>query len=429
MKRRLLSAIITISVLLAGFAAYSVAKPKNEFYTVTADVTQAPNLFAGARVMVRGVDVGKIADVEPFPDHVTLTLEIDEDVPVPADATLAIVPITVIADRYIQLFPPYTDGERLEDGDHISLDRTSIPAELDDVLTQLQGLLSALEPREGEDEGPLRRLIRGLDQATRGNSDVLAGTLEGSADVLSNLADSDEDITGLIRNLDRLFFALANRSSEIGIINERFALVAESLLGDQEHLEGTIENLAFLADETANLFSESGESLGQSFGRLSTVLRTVLKHQDELSEGIRWANVISEGLGATDSAGKGLYAYSGRQAAPGTPASTYNYRIDGRDTLACERIEVTANVLLAILPGATVDDVMGSLLSYLPDEYDDDLAFLLRQLVPLCTSLQELPSATPRMTAEIEKIVAQVGEERFKEMLARWLAESLGVTR
>lgn len=425
MMARVVGGLVMALVVTAAAIAFQLNDPTAGTYTLTADVEQAPNLFEGGRVMVRGVEVGEITDVTPGVDAVRVTMEIDDGVKVPADADLVVVPITVIADRFVQLFPAYESGAAMGDGDHIPLARTSIPAELDDVLEQLDGLLTALEPRPGERHGPLARLIESLDAATRGRSEALAGTLEGSASVLENLADSQSDITGLIQNLDRLFLALANRSSEIGIVNERFALVAESLLADQENLEGTIENLAFLAEEAGGLLSESGESLGASFGRLGRVLREVLRHQDSLSEGIRWANVISQGLGATDRNGRGLYAYSGRQAEPGTPGAEYNYRLDGRDTIACERIEVTTKVLQAILPEATIDDVMDTLLSYIPEEYDEHLAFLLRQLVPLCTDVPELPPPTPAVTAKVQELVEELGEERFKEMLARWVAEGI----
>lgn len=425
MIRRAASVAVAVALLVAGVSGYRALQPDLATYTVTAEVEQAPNLFEGGRVTVRGVEVGDIVDVEPTERGVRLTMEIDESVRVPAGATLSVVPITVIADRYVQLFPAYTSGATMQDGDHIPLARTAIPAELDDVLTQLKGLLSALEPKPGEKRGPMARLIVSLDEALAGRSRSLAGTLSGSAAVLENLARSESDITGLIQNVDRLFVALANRSSEIGIVNERFALVAESLLADQRNLEGTLENLSLLASESSGLIEESGESLGESFGRLGKVLRVILRHQDQLTEGIRWSNVISQALGATDRSGRGLYAYSGRQAHPGTPESAYNYRLDSRDTITCERIEVTTEVLLAILPDANIDDVMDTMLSYIPDEYDPHLAFLIRQLVPLCTRIQELPAATPEVSARVEQLIAEVGEERFKEMLVRWLAEGL----
>lgn len=421
MRARLVSAVVTAAVLAAALGAYVVTRDDADTFEITAEVAQAPNLFEGARVMVRGVEVGKITDVEPTPNGVLITMTVRSEVSVPSNAQLAVVPITVISDRYVQLFPAYQGGPTMVDGDHIPLEDTTIPAELDDVLAQLKGLLRALEPGRGADEGPLASLIRHLDEALEGRSDALAGTIEGSATVLGNLAASEADITALIANLDRLFTSLASRSSQIGLVNERFQLVAESLLADQADLEGTIENLAFLSEQAAALVNESGDELGEAFGRLGRVLDAVLAHQDSLREGIRWTNGIAQALGATDASGRGLYAYTGRQAPPGSPGAEYNYRLERRDTLNCERINLTAETLFVITPSATQADVLETVQSYIPDSYDDDLEFLFRLLIAAC--VERFSSATlDTQTAEaVESIAAEIGEERFGDLVGRWL--------
>ncbi|MGI8709121.1 MAG: MCE family protein, partial [Actinomycetota bacterium] len=383
--KRLVSILVLAVVAAVAVAAFSVARPEpQETYTLTADVEEAPNLFDGGRVMVRGVEVGVITRVDPEPDSVRVTMEIRKDVPLPSDARLQIVPVTVIADRYVQLYPQYTSGPTLEEGDHLSLSRTAIPAELDDVLTQLRGLLGALEPEKGEEAGPLRRVIADLDIATRGRSGALAGTLSNSAVVLQNLARSDTDIRELISNLDGLFLSLADRSSEIGLLNERFQLVVSSLAQDQQQLEGTIENVAFLSTEGSTLVRESGDELGQAFARIDTVLHDVLRHRTALVNALKWTNVIAEAVGATDAAGRGIHAYTGRQASPRSPRAAYNYRIDSRDTISCRRLEVLAEAFLQLFPDWGVAEITDTALSFIPDEYHPHLEFLIRQLVGLC---------------------------------------------
>lgn len=422
--RRLTAACAAMALVLSGCSALGIGEEEATTYTVTADVEQAPNLFTGGRVSVRGVEVGEITDVEPREDFVRLTLEISSDVAIPADPTLSIVPITIIADRYVQLEPGYRSGPLLEDNDHIPLSRTVIPAELDEVLTQLQKLLSSVEPEEGEKRGPLARLIRSLDAAFAGRTNEWGGAIDKSATVLENLAQSDTEITGIIRNLDRLFFALANRSSEIGLINQRFALVAESLLQDQAHLEGTLENIAFLSDETAGLIQTSGDDLGESFRRLARVMEELLSHQEALALGIRWTNVISQALGAVDSSGKGLFAYSGRQTAPGAPGAEYNYRIDQRDTISCERLDrVVENV--AVFEDATIDNVIQTLVLFIPRTYEDDIYFALRDLLLLCVDrYQSSPVTTDEPSPAQKRLLRQaaevLGENKLKRLIARW---------
>lgn len=428
MIRRLVSIVVIVAALGSGLFAFSSAQEGTGAYTITADVEQAPNLFSNGRVMVRGVEVGRIADVDPRPEGVRLTLEIQAGVKIPTGATLAVVPITVISDRYVQLFPAYSSGPAMEDGDHIALADTRIPAELDDVLTQLQGLLSALEPRPGEERGPLADLIEGLDEVVSGRAKELRGTLRKSSSVLENLANSDSDITRLIQNLDTLFVSLANRSSEIGLLNERLQLVFEALQGDQEELEGTIENLAFLADEAALLVSGSGDDLGSSFGRLDRVLRAVLRREDDLLRATQWTNVIAQALGATDGRGRGLYAYTGRRAPAGTDGAAYNYRIDTRDTIACERIDALIQSFLVLNPEATVEQLRETLFTFIPDEFDDDIAYLVDLLIPLCANLPDRPgqSLLDERAQEIVRDVAdEIGEEAFAALLSRWFFEGL----
>lgn len=413
---RLIGGLVVLSLIAGGFVLTMGRDPAT--YTITADVVQAPSLFENGRVMVRGVRVGTITGVEPRRDGVRLTMAIDEEVKLPADAALSVIPITVIADRYVQIEPAYTNGPIMADGDHIALEDTTIPAELDDVLEQLKGLLAALEPRAGN-KGPLAKLIESLDVALAGRAEQLGGTIEGGAAVLGNLAANEAQITGLISNLDRVFIALADRSSEIGLLNERLALVTESLVGDQEHLEGTLENIAFLSSEAADLVSESGDDLGKAFGRLETVLGAVLKHEDSLAQGMRWTNVIAQALGGTDVSGRGIYAYSGRQDSATGPRAMYNYRIDTRDTIACERLELFAHRYKLVTPGWGLEEILDAALDHIAESYRDDLEYLVRDLLVLCADPDDLVGQAETARLLVEEIAEKVGPKRFAHLLER----------
>src|SRR5688500_15401458 len=110
MMKRFLSTCVVLALIAGGAAVYLAPTEEVPTFTVTADVEQAPNLFEGGGVMVRGVEIGTITKLTPTPDAVRVTMEIEEGVKIPADARLAIVPITVIADRYVQFYPAYDSG-------------------------------------------------------------------------------------------------------------------------------------------------------------------------------------------------------------------------------------------------------------------------------------------------------------------------------
>jgi virulence factor Mce-like protein len=420
--RKIVAIVLTVALAGCGAAvAADLAQRESEGLTLTATVEQAPNLFEGGRVTVRGVQVGSITEVDPTTGGVDLTMEIDEGVRIPADTKLAVIPITLIADRYVQL-SPYEGGPEIENGAHVDLAETSIPAELDEVLGELKGLVDAFKREPGEKRGPLADLIQAAEKALDGREESLAGALENSSDVLTNLASSHADITSLIQNLDQLFVTLANSSSEIGLVNERFALVATALADDQANIAGVIDNLEFLSTQASSLVTESGEDLGQSFGRLEKTLDVILEHQDELIRAAKWTNAIAQALGETNASGRGKYAYTGKQSAVGSSRARYNYRIDQRDTIACRRIRAHTDSQLAFDPTFTEEDILNSALAFIPDEYDDDVDWLIAQLIRPCSVFGDRDeSGLDRESRRLLKEIAdEVGEDVLMDMLGRW---------
>ncbi|MEA2476636.1 MAG: phospholipid/cholesterol/gamma-HCH transport system substrate-binding protein, partial [Actinomycetota bacterium] len=91
MRARIVSVVLVVVLAAAAFGAYETLRPKDDTYTVTAEIAQAPNLFSGGRVMVRGVEVGKVTRVTPSPTGVTLTMAIQDGIKVPAQAHLSVV--------------------------------------------------------------------------------------------------------------------------------------------------------------------------------------------------------------------------------------------------------------------------------------------------------------------------------------------------
>ncbi len=78
--------------------------------TITAYFPSATGIYAGDEVRVSGVKVGTIDSITPEGTQAKMTLEVDHDVPVPADAKAVIVAQNLVAARYVQLTPAYRKG-------------------------------------------------------------------------------------------------------------------------------------------------------------------------------------------------------------------------------------------------------------------------------------------------------------------------------
>lgn len=291
-----LAVIVAVLLAAGGYVAAGGFDKDDETYEITAYFTKAIGLFENSDVTVLGVAVGKVTNVEPVGTKVRVDMEISKDNPVPVNAKAQIVPISVISDRYVQLHPAYTGGNTLPDGAVLDVDRTQIPAELDDVFLQLKKLLEAIEPGEEGEPGALGELVVQLDRTLAGHESDLRGTLIHGARLTDTLADAEQDISGLLVNLDDMFATLATRAGSFGELNRNFAAVMQALAESREDLHGTLANLATMTEEVGALIRDNRGLLDRDLGRLATITRTVLKNRKSVKESLSWLPVIGEGL-------------------------------------------------------------------------------------------------------------------------------------
>ncbi len=116
-------------VVLAGVVASScsvVGGGGGGNYQLTAWFPKTIALFKDSQVRVLGLPAGSVAKVTAMGDKVRVDMKVKNSVPVPADVHATIVPLSLIGERYVQLFPVWTNGQpRAHSGDVIPMDRTS----------------------------------------------------------------------------------------------------------------------------------------------------------------------------------------------------------------------------------------------------------------------------------------------------------------
>ena len=154
-RSKVLAAVIVVGLVAAAFVWW----PRHDKVTVSGDFSRAVGVFPGSDVRVLGVHVGTVTAVEPRGETVRITLEVDEDVKVPASAQAAIVAPSLVSDRYVQLLPAYTSGAVMQDGGRIPRERTAVPVELDRITQSLDDLMVALGPEGANKEGALTRVL------------------------------------------------------------------------------------------------------------------------------------------------------------------------------------------------------------------------------------------------------------------------------
>lgn len=203
-------------------------------------------LRVGGDVKLRGVLVGKIADIRLLEGdcEVTLDLTPGQVDQIPENVGAEVRAKTVFGEKWVELLFPGDPAEaRIASGDTIPKDRTLDPLEVETILNVALPLLDAIDPEHlagalealasgfvGHEEAAIRGIDAGIEalRPFNDNEDNLEAGIQQLADSSAVLADVDDDLLDALDNLDDLNrFTVANEA----LIEENFAK-APRLLGE-----------------------------------------------------------------------------------------------------------------------------------------------------------------------------------------------------
>lgn len=286
---RRLAALGLVTALLAG--GCSLVGGGGDGLEITAYFDRAVSLYDNSKVKVLGLPAGHVTEIEPEGDQIRVTLQIDEGVPIPADARAALVPQSLIGERYVQLFPAWTEGTpEMEDGTVLERDRTQVPVEPDEALLALKEFLDALDP---EGAG---RLITNAATSLEGNGERLGSALSNLSQLSATLADKDEVLVSLTEQLDEFAGTLLTRESQLGEAMELFAQVTGALAEERQQIEGLLSGLATVSGTGLDLLTRNAEQLRVDIDNLTRTLRTVQANLDAVQDLVESGDDFPQGL-------------------------------------------------------------------------------------------------------------------------------------
>jgi virulence factor Mce-like protein len=278
---------LALAVVLAGLiVAGAAVVVRAEYFapkTVTAYFHTARALYPGDDVRVLGVKVGTVTDLQARATDVVLTLHVDRDVRIPADAKAVIVAPNLLAARYVQLTPAYSPpGAAMPDGAVIPVDRTAVPVEWDEVKTQLMRLATDLGPTSTLSTPAAARFINSAAAALGGNGDKLRQTLAQLSQVGRILADGSSNIVDIVKNLQTFVTALSASAPQIVSFGNRLATLTSVVNDSSSDLDGTLKNLSTAVVETQRFIEGSRNQTAEGLARLSNVTQTLVDKKTEL---------------------------------------------------------------------------------------------------------------------------------------------------
>jgi len=290
MRRKpvLIGTAIALAVLLVAGATFLVHRAMYAPRKITALFPTATAIYPGDEVRVAGVKVGKIDAIDPTGTQTRMTLSVDRDVPIPADAKAIVIAPNLISARYVQLTPSYREGggPKMADGATIPADRTAVPVEWDEVKTQLTRLATELGPKPGEEGAvsgtSVSRFIDTAANALDGNGEKLRQTLAELSGVGRILANGSGDIVSIIKNLQVFVAALSNSSTQIVQFQNRLATLTSVLDDNSSDLDGALSNLSSAIGDVKRFVAGSRAQTSEQIQRLANVTQVLVDQKQSV---------------------------------------------------------------------------------------------------------------------------------------------------
>ncbi|MBA2724831.1 MAG: MCE family protein [Actinobacteria bacterium] len=281
--KRMIAALVGLALAASGCSFLGGGDEAASSRTLSIEFSRAVQTFPGNSVRILGVTVGRVTDVETDADAARVTIRIDDpDIKLPADVQATLVPVSLLGERYVQLFPAYEGGPTF-DADVLGMDSTSVPAEQDELLQGLQDYFGAIDPEKVGD------FVTNAAIILEGNGEGLNQLIDKGSDLVSILAAKRDSLAGLVHELNTLTLTLSTRQKAIARVINSYNTVGRTINDNRVALEGTIEGLNLAATELAALLTENRNPLGSDVRSLTRSLRTLSRNAETFARTGKWA--------------------------------------------------------------------------------------------------------------------------------------------
>lgn len=275
--------LLVVALMALPLSGCMPSNPLDDKITVIAYFPDSAGLFVGNDVGVLGVPIGKITEIEPAGIEVKVTMRVDADRAIPADAGAAVVARSVATDRYVELTPVYSGGPKLADGAEIERENTATPVDFDEVLEALNTFATGIS---GSADGTqaIRRIIEDGEAAFRGKGALFNDTITSLADAVNGVSGHRQELAETLTSLDTLVNEIAANEGTARTFVQQVSRASRMLAQERENFRSALRSLDDAVTVVAEFAVTNRGQVVQALDGTSQVFRTMLRKQKQLTE-------------------------------------------------------------------------------------------------------------------------------------------------
>jgi phospholipid/cholesterol/gamma-HCH transport system substrate-binding protein len=254
----------------------------NRSDSYSAEFSNGSGLRDGQFVRASGVEIGKVKKVALIDGgtRVRVDFSVDRSVPLYQSTTAQIRYLNLIGDRYVELKRGQGEGADrvLSPGGLIPLSRTSPALDLDALIGGFKPLFRALDPEK------VNTIASAIITVFQGQGGTINNILDQTAEVTSHLAERDQAIGEVVKNLNIVLDTTAKHRKDFDETVDNFEKLITGLQNNADPLAAGTANISNAAGTVADLLADNRALLHKEINYLQTLQQPLVEQRDQLGD-------------------------------------------------------------------------------------------------------------------------------------------------
>jgi phospholipid/cholesterol/gamma-HCH transport system substrate-binding protein len=241
--------------------------------------SNASGLRAGQFVRASGVEVGKVSKVELIDNgsKVKIDFDVDRSLELFDQTSASIRYLNLIGDRYMEL-KRGDSNKRLAAGSTIPLERTQPALDLDALIGGFRPVFRALDPDK------VNNIAQSIITVFQGQGGTISDILDQTASLTSALADRDQAIGEVIKNLNTVLDTTVKHQQQFDDTVKNFEVLITGLKNREDPIASSVANISNAAGTVADLLADNRPLLQSTIGQLEATQQPLVDQKDPLND-------------------------------------------------------------------------------------------------------------------------------------------------
>ncbi|WP_327087720.1 MCE family protein [Nonomuraea sp. NBC_01738] len=265
-----------LATALVVVAAVLAAGELRTGTTYTAAFAESAGLRPGEAVLVAGVKVGEVSDVELDSGHVRVTMRLDDDLRL-GDQTRAHIRVTTLLGAHTVMLEPHGPGRLSQE---IPPARTSVPYEIMPAVGDLSRSAARIDTKA------VKQAMDVLAQTVEGSSAEIGSSLSGLSRLSRTVASRDDKLRELVRHAESVTGLLAGRDRELrGLIGDGDLLLKE-IMARRAAIHSLLTNTVLLSAQIDGLVADHRTTLKPALRQLRDFVAILRRNEAGLDRSL-----------------------------------------------------------------------------------------------------------------------------------------------